>query len=163
MVILDISILIFIAFWSIRGFLRGFSAEIISLIIWVFAIYMTINYFYLAINYIEEYIVSREISIIITYVLIFIFTLLISTISGFVVSKFMKIIGFYSFEKSLGFIFGAIKGISFVFLITFFLMNTEFSDHRIISDSQFIPYFEYFLKNYLNSSDSLFDSFRLKI
>ena len=96
MVILDISILIFIAFWSIRGFLRGFSAEIISLIIWVFAIYMTINYFYLAINYIEEYIVSREISIIITYVLIFIFTLLISTISGFVVSKFMKIIGFSS-------------------------------------------------------------------
>ena len=68
-----------------------------------------------------------------------------------------------SFDKSLGFVFGTIKGFSFTVLITFFIMNTELASLKMITDSQFIPYFEDFLNNYLISSDSLFDSLQLKI
>ena len=84
-------------------------------------------------------------------------------ISGFLVSRLMSIIGFYSFDKLLGMLFGLIKGFAFMLLLTFFLMNTELYEHEIVSDSQFIPYFDYFLNNFLKSSDSLFDSFQLKI
>ncbi len=163
MIILDIGILIFLAFWSIRGFIKGFSAEILSLIVWITAIYATLNYFHIPVNYIQSYISSPIISMIITYSLIFIFTFIFSTISGYIVSKFVNIIGYYSFDKSLGFVFGTIKGFSFTILITFFIMNTELYSLNMVTDSQFIPYFEDFLNNYLISSDSLFDSLRLKI
>ena len=88
---------------------------------------------------------------------------MISTISGFFVSKFVNILGYYSFDKSLGFLFGTIKGVAFILLITFFIMNTNLYDHNLVQESQFIPYFDDFLINYLNSSDSLFDSLRLNI
>jgi hypothetical protein len=35
----------------------------------------------------------------------------------------------------------------------------QLSDNEMLSDSQFMPYFDYFLNNFLKSSDSLFDSF----
>ena len=160
---LDISILIFLAFWSIRGFIKGFSSEIISLIVWIIAIYATLNFFYIPLNYIEIYIQSPNISMVLTYILIFIFTFMVSTISGFFISKFVNILGYYSFDKSLGFLFGTIKGLAFILLMTFFIMNTNLSDHNLVQDSEFIPYFNDFLGNYLNSHDSLFDSLRLNI
>ena len=163
MATLDIGILIFLTFWSIRGFIKGLSAEIISLIIWVIAIYLTLNYFYIPVNYIETHISSPDISMILTYILIFVFTFLVSAISGFCISKFVNILGYYAFDKSLGFLFGTIKGLAFCLLITFFIMNTNLYDHDIVQDSQFIAYFDDFLKNYLKSSESLFDSLRLNI
>tara|TARA_B100001564_G_scaffold356606_1_gene371130 strand:+ start:217 stop:708 length:492 start_codon:yes stop_codon:yes gene_type:complete len=163
MITLDICIVIFLSFWSVRGFFKGFASEVISLIVWFTAIYLTLNFFYIPVGYIQDYIVSIEISRILTFTLIFIFTFIFSMISGFLVSRLMSIIGFYSFDKLLGMLFGLIKGFAFMLLLTFFLMNTELYEHEIVSDSQFIPYFDYFLNNYLKSSDSLFDSFQLKI
>jgi membrane protein required for colicin V production len=163
MIILDIGILVFLAFWSVRGFMKGFSAEILSLIVWVIAIYATLNYFHIPVNYIQSFVSSPMISMIITYALIFIFTFISSAISGYIASKFVNIIGYYSFDKSLGFVFGTIKGFSFTVLITFFILNTELASLKMVTDSQFIPHFEDFLNNYLISSDSLFDSLQLKI
>ena len=96
MIILDIGILVFLAFWSIRGFKKAFSAEILSLIVWVTAIYATLNYFHIPVNYIQSFVSSPMISMIITYALIFIFTFISSAISGYIVSKFVNIIGYYS-------------------------------------------------------------------
>ncbi len=163
MITLDICILIFLLFWSIRGFFKGLASEMISLVIWLAAIYLTLNFFQIPLNYIQEHIVSSEISMVITYILIFILTFIISMISSFFVSKLMGMFGLYSFDKSFGFIFGLLKGSAFLLLITFFLMTTELSDHEMITNSQFIPYFDHFLNNYMKSSDSLFDSFQLKI
>ena len=163
MITLDICIIIFLAFWSIRGFFKGFASEIISLTVWLTAIYLTLNFFYIPLNYIQDYIVSREISRVLTFALIFISTFLFSMISSFFISKFISILGFYSFDKLLGLFIGLIKGLGFMLLITFFLMNTELYEHALVSDSQYIPYFDDFLNNYLKSSDSLFDSFQLKI
>ena len=117
MIISDIAILIFLAFWSIRGFMKGFSAEILSLIVWVTAIYATLNYFHIPVNYIQSFVSSPMLSMIITYALIFIFTFISSAISGYIVSKFVNIIGYYSFDKSLGIDFGTIKGYSLLSLI----------------------------------------------
>jgi uncharacterized membrane protein required for colicin V production len=80
-------------------------------------------------------------------------------ISNFFVSRFVNIVGLYSFNKVFGFIFGLIKGFALCLLINFFIINMQLSDNEMLSDSQFIPYFDYFLNNFWKSSDSLFDSF----
>ena len=60
MVTIDIIILVFLAYWAIRGFLRGFASEIISLIIWFIAIYLTLNFFYIPVTFIQSYVNSQE-------------------------------------------------------------------------------------------------------
>ena len=163
MITIDIIILVFLSYWAIRGFLRGFASEIISLIIWIIAIYLTLNFFYIPVTFIQSYVNSQEVSSIITYIFIFLFTLIVAMISSFFVSRFIHIMGLYSFNKVFGFIFGLTKGFALCLLINFFIINMQLSDNEILSNSQFIPYFDYFLNNFLKSSDSLFDSFQLKI
>ena len=163
MITIDIIIIVFLSYWAIRGFLKGFASEIISLIIWSIAIYMTLNFFYIPVSFIQFYISSPELSSIITYLFIFLSTFFVAMISGFFVSKFINVIGLYSFNKAFGFIFGLIKGLVLCLLINFFIINMQLSDSEILIDSIFIPYFDYFLNNFLKSSDSLFDSFQLKI
>ena len=163
MITIDIIIIVFLSYWAIRGFLKGFASEIISLIIWSIAIYMTLNFFYIPVSLIQSYISSPELSLVITCLFIFLSTFFVVMISGFFVSKFMNVIGLYSFNKSFGFIFGLIKGLILCLLINFFIINMQLSDSEILLDSRFIPYFDYFLNNFLKSSDSLFDSFQLKI
>ena len=163
MITIDIIIIVFLSYWAIRGFLKGFASEIISLIIWSIAIYLTLNFFYIPVSFIQSYISSPELSSIITYLFIFLSTFFVAMISGFFVSNFVNIIGLYSFNKVFGFIFGLIKGLILCLLINFFIINMQLSNSEILSDSHFIPYFDYFLNNFLKSSDSLFDSFQLKI
>jgi membrane protein required for colicin V production len=163
MITIDIIIIVFLLYWAIRGFIKGLASEVISLIIWLIAIYITLNFFYIPKDFIQSYVDSPELSSIITYLFIFLFTLFVALVSGFFVSRFVNMMGLYSFNKVLGFIFGLIKGFALGLLINFFIINMQLSDSKILSDSQFIPYFNYFLDNFFKSSDSLFDSFQLKI
>ena len=68
MPIVDITILIFILFWSIVGLFKGFIAELIALICWSSAIYFSANYFYIPSDYIMTFINSVEISNIIAFI-----------------------------------------------------------------------------------------------
>ena len=60
MPIVDITILIFILFWSFVGLFKGFVAELIALICWSSAIYFAANYFYIPADYIMTFINSAE-------------------------------------------------------------------------------------------------------
>ena len=71
MSIVDITILIFILFWSIIGLFKGFIAELVTLICWSSAIYFAANYFYIPADYIMTLINSAEISNIIAFISIF--------------------------------------------------------------------------------------------
>ena len=62
MIAIDIIIIVFLSYWAIRGFLKGFASEIISLIIWSIAIYLTLNFCYIPVSFIQSYISSPELS-----------------------------------------------------------------------------------------------------
>ena len=117
MPIVDITILIFILFWSFVGLFKGFIAELIALICWSSAIYFAANYFYIPADYIMTFINSAEISNIIAFISIFLITFLLSSFIGFFASKFVNMIGFSASNKILGLIAGFFKGLILILIV----------------------------------------------
>ena len=121
MPIVDITILIFILFWSFVGLFKGFIAELIALICWSSAIYFAANYFYIPADYIMTFINSVEISNIIAFISIFLITFLLSSFIGFFASKFVNMIGFSASNKILGLIAGFFKGLILILIVIYFI------------------------------------------
>ena len=160
---LDISILLFLVFWAIRGFVKGFASEIISLTIWASSVYFSVKYFHIPSELINNYVLSDQISSILTIITIFIITFIVAAILGFIFSKIVNIVGLYSYNKVLGLIFGSLKGFVFLTFFVFIIYQTDLKNYYLIEDSQFMPIIQAFLEKYTQTGNSLFDSLELKI
>ena len=160
---LDITILLFLFFWAIRGFLKGFASEVVSLATWVSSVYLSIKYFHIPSELINNYVSSDQISSILTVITIFIITFIVAAILGFIFSKIINIVGLYNYNKVLGLIFGSLKGFVFLTFLVFLIYQTDMKNYYMIEDSQFIPIIQAFLEKYAQTGNSLFDSLELKI
>jgi membrane protein required for colicin V production len=160
---LDITILLFLVFWAIRGFLKGFASEIVSLVIWVSSVYLSIKYFHIPSELINNYVLSDQISSILTIITIFIITFIVAAILGFIFSKIINIVGLYNYNKVFGLIFGSLKGFVFLAFFVFIIYQTDMKNYYLVEDSQFIPIIQAFLEKYAQTGNSLFDSLELKI
>ena len=160
---LDISILLFLVFWAIRGFVKGFASEIISLTIWASSVYLSVKYFHIPSELINNYILSDEISSILAIIAIFIITFIVAIVLGFTFSKIINIVGLYNYNKVLGLIFGSLKGFVFLTFLVFLIYQTDLKNYYLIEDSQFMPIIQAFLEKYTQTGNSLFDSLELKI
>ena len=163
MAIIDITIILFITFWTIIGLSKGFVSELISLFRWFFALYFSINYNHIPTEYISNFIGSPEISNILSFVLIFFIAFLVSIFLGFFLSQLVKILGFAYSNRILGLFAGFIKGNIFILIIVYILSLTEFESSIYWNESQFIPFFDDFIDKFIKSHDTFFDSFNLKI
>jgi membrane protein required for colicin V production len=160
---LDITILLFLVFLAIRGFLKGFASEIVSLVIWVSSVYLSIKYFHIPSELINNYVLSDQISSILTIITIFIITFIVAAILGFIFSKIINIVGLYNYNKVFGLIFGSLKGFVFLAFFVFIIYQTDMKNYYLIEDSQFMPIIQAFLEKYTQTGNSLFDSLELKI
>ena len=160
---LDITIILFLVFWAIRGFLKGFASEIVSLATWISSVYLSIKYFHIPSELINNYVLSDEISSILTVITIFIITFIVAAILGFIFSKIINIVGLYNYNKVFGLIFGSLKGFVFLTFFVFIIYQTDLKNYYLIEDSQFMPIIQAFLEKYTQTSNSLFDSLELKI
>ena len=160
---LDIFITLFILFWTLYGFFRGFISELVSIICWLSAIYFSANYFSLPADFIDEYINSPQISNILAFLLIFISAFIVSAILGFIFSKFISVVGLGSMNKILGLIFGFLKGMVFMLIIVYLLNLTDFRSNNIFEESKYLSFFDAIISEYFTSSESFFDDINLKI
>ena len=160
---LDITILLFLVFWAIRGFLKGFASEIVSLATWVSSVYLSIKYFHIPSELINNYVLSDQVSSILTIITIFVITFIVAAILGFIFSKIINIVGLYNYNKVFGLIFGSLKGFVFLTFLVFLIYQTDMKNYYMIEDSQFIPIIQAFLEKYAQTGNSLFDSLELKI
>ena len=156
-------VLLFLIFWAIRGFFKGFASEIVSLVIWVSSVYLSIKYFHIPSELINNYVLSDQISSILTIITIFIITFIVAAILGFIFSKIINIVGLYNYNKVLGLIFGSLKGFVFLTFLVFLIYQTDMKNYYMIEDSQFMPIIQAFLEKYAQTGNSLFDSLELKI
>ena len=160
---LDITILLFLVFWAIRGFLKGFASEIVSLATWVSSVYLSIKYFHIPSELINNYVLSDQVSSILTIITIFVITFIVAAILGFIFSKIINIVGLYNYNKVFGLIFGSLKGFVFLAFFVFIIYQTDMKNYYLIEDSQFMPIIQAFLEKYAQTGNSLFDSLELKI
>ena len=118
----DVIILVLIFISALFAFFRGFSLELLSISVWVISFFGSYAYGVNLINFFNKIINNILISTAISYVVVFtiifvIFSFLTRKFSVFIKDSYVGLI-----DKSLGFIFGILRGYVIVGLC-FFLFD----------------------------------------
>ena len=136
----DVIILVLIFISALFAFYRGFSLELLSISVWIISFFVSYAYGYNLINFfnkvINNILISTAISYIVVFLIVFvIFSFLTRKFSVFIKDSYVGLI-----DKSLGFIFGILRGYVIVGLC-FFLFDYFYNGKRLefIDNSKIIP------------------------
>ena len=136
----DIIILVLILISALFAFFRGFSLELLSISVWVISFFISYTYGNNLINFfnkiINNILISTALSYVVAFLIIFvIFSFLTRKFSVFIKDSYVGLI-----DKSLGFIFGILRGYVIVSLC-FFLFDYFYNGKRLefIDNSKIIP------------------------
>jgi len=136
----DIIILVLILISALFAFFRGLSLELLSISVWLISFFGSYAYANNLINFFNKIINNILISTAISYVVLFmvifvIFSFLTRKFSVFIKDSYVGLI-----DKSLGFIFGILRGYVIVGLC-FFLFDYFYNGKRLefIDNSKIIP------------------------
>ena len=136
----DLIILVLILISALFAFFRGFSLELLSISVWIISFFGSYAYANNLINFfnkiINNILISSAISYVVTFLIIFvILSFLTRKFSVFIKDSYVGLI-----DKSLGFIFGILRGYVIVGLC-FFLFDYFYNGKRLefIDNSKIIP------------------------
>ena len=136
----DIIILVLILISALFAFFRGISLELLSISVWLISFFGSYAYANNLVNFfnkiINNILISTAISYVVAFLIIFvIFSFLTRKFSVFIKDSYVGLI-----DKSLGFIFGILRGYIIVCLC-FFLFDFFYKGKRLefIDNSKVIP------------------------
>ena len=136
----DVIILVLILISALFAFFRGFSLELLSISVWIISFFGSYAYGNNLVNFfnkiVNNILISTAISYVLAFLIIFvIFSFLTRKFSVFIKESYVGLI-----DKSLGFIFGILRGYVIVGLC-FFLFDYFYKGKRLefIDNSKIIP------------------------
>ena len=136
----DVIILVLVFISALFAFFRGFSLELLSISVWIISFFVSYAYGNNLINFfnkiINNILISTAISYVVVFLIIFvIFSFLTRKFSVFIKDSYVGLI-----DKSLGFIFGILRGYIIVGLC-FFCFDYFYKGKRLefIDNSKIIP------------------------
>jgi uncharacterized membrane protein required for colicin V production len=161
MVVIDYIFLLVTILYSVLGYIKGFSKQLISFSIWILFLYIIFNYLpnlkYIVSSYVRlDDIYIKAFSIILLVVasitLIFILNLTLA-----------KLIASALFENSnriIGFILSFVKSQIFILIFILLIYDTSVANH-IFHNSILMPYYLQLFEYISNFDDSLFNTFKI--
>ncbi len=136
----DLIILVLVLISALFAFFRGFSLELLSISVWIISFFGSYTYGNNLINFfnkiINNILISSAISYIVAFLIIFvIFSFLTRKFSVFIKDSYVGLI-----DKSLGFVFGILRGYVIVGLC-FFCFDYFYKGKKLefIDNSKIIP------------------------
>ena len=127
-VLFDIIFLIFIIYFSIQCFAKGFFISLISFLKWVLALIITIIAVPKLEPYVSDVINNDYISGIGLGIAVYILTLFFLTLMGKSLGRLFSYTGMGSVDKVFGFFFGIFKG--YVFVVCIFSIGNWFYSYE---------------------------------
>jgi membrane protein required for colicin V production len=106
---------------AILAMIRGFTREVFSIAAWVIAAVATYAFWQDALPYVQGYIDDRNVALGVTVVGIFFVTLLVVSLVTMRISDFILDSKVGPLDRTLGFIFGAARGLILVVIAMLFL------------------------------------------
>ncbi len=161
MVVIDYIFLLVTILYSVLGYIKGFSKQLISFTIWILFLYIIFNYLpnlkYIVSSYVRlDDIYIKAFSIIVLVVasitLIFILNLTLA-----------KLIASTLFENSnriIGFILSFVKSQIFILIFILLIYDTSVANHAF-HNSILMPYYLQIFEYITNFDDSLFNTFEI--
>ena len=127
-VLFDIIFLIFIIYFSIQCFAKGFFLSLISFLKWILALIITIILVPKVEPYISDYVENQYITGIGLGIFIYILCLFILILLGRSLGKLFAYTGVGPVDKTFGFFFGIFKG--YIFVVCIFSMVNWFYSYE---------------------------------
>ena len=127
-VLFDVLFLIFVIYFALQCFAKGFFLSLISFLKWILALIITIILVPKFEPYISDYISNQYVSGIILGFFIYIISLFILILFGRTLGKLFAYTGVGPVDKSFGFFFGIFKG--YVFAVCLFVVVNWFYSYE---------------------------------
>tara|TARA_Y100001970_G_C13924576_1_gene695123 strand:- start:66 stop:614 length:549 start_codon:yes stop_codon:yes gene_type:complete len=127
-VIFDIIFFIFVIYFALQCFTKGFFLSLISFLKWVLAFVLTVILVPKFEPYISDYVSNQYVSGIGLGIFIYIVSLFLLILVGKTTGKLFSYTGAGSVDKSFGFFFGVFKG--YVFVVCLFVVVNWFYSYE---------------------------------
>ena len=144
-VLFDIIFLIFIIYFAIQCFAKGFFLSLVSFLKWVLALIITIILVPKLEPYVSDYVENEYVSGIGLGITIYVLSLFLLILLGKSLGRLFSYTGLGSADKIFGFFFGIFKGYVF-FVCIFSIVNWFYSYEKwdiSLNDSYFFPKVEW--------------------
>lgn len=138
----DYLIIGFIALSVVISFIRGFVKEAISLITWILAIWISINYCSLLSDLLVHEVQMPTLRLLIAFAVLFLGTLILGAIVNYVVSLLVKKTGLSGTDRILGVVFGLTRGVLVIAVIVMAANLTHLPQQPAWQTSLLLPQFQ---------------------
>lgn len=142
MIWVDYAILAVIAISAIISLFRGFIREVMSLASWVVAALLATKFSGEAAVFLQDYVSVPSVRLGLAFIAIFVLLLIIGAIVSSLLAKLVETTGLSGTDRSLGMLFGVIRGILIVTLLVLLAGLTPVNEDPWWKESQFIPHLE---------------------
>lgn len=140
MAVLDITVGILMLIFLVRGLWIGFIRQISSILALILSFILAGHYYGETGLFILPYIKNQQLGFLIAYLLIFLVVFLVVHLSGLLIRKLVSVALLDWFDRSLGAIFGTIKGLGLSCLLFLALNAMISSSSPFFSQSLTYPY-----------------------
>jgi membrane protein required for colicin V production len=137
----DISIIVLILLSVVFGIFRGFVKETLSLLSWFLAGWASITFSPEFSPMLSRYLTTPSVRIVCAFIILFIVTLFAASLLSNIVVHMIHKIGLNSTDRTLGIVFGALRGVLIVATLILLLSFTPALDDPWWKQSTLIPYF----------------------
>ena len=142
MTYLDLGIIIIGVISILVGLMRGFVREVLSIITWVAAIWLGINFYAMVGEYFKGTIEVELFRNVAGFAAIFFTVLLICSLISYLVNKLITKTGIKGTDRVLGSVFGIFRGVLIVVLLLLIGRSINLQENDTWKESQLIGYFE---------------------
>ena len=141
---IDIVIILIIFLSAVISSIRGFAKEALSLFGWILAFWVSLSFSGGLSLMMADTIQDPILRLIVAFLVLFIASLIASTILNYFVIQLVERTGMTGADRSIGIVFGVLRGILIVTAIVMFSGLTPFPQTPSWDNSFFLYYFEGF-------------------
>ena len=161
MVVIDYIFLLVTILYSIFGYIKGFSKQLISFSIWILFLYILFNYLPNLIYIVSSYVRLDDIYIkAFSIILLVITSITLIFILNLTLAKLIASTLFENSNRIIGFIMSFVKSQIFILISILLIHDTSTAD-LIFNNSILMPYYLQFIEYISNFDDSLFNTFEI--
>lgn len=140
--LLDIVILSILGLSALVGVLRGMIAELMGLVVWFAAAYLSFKFGADLAPLFADVVTSESIQQALGYLSLFVGTLLVGSLVTFLLRKLVSSTGLSGTDRMLGVVFGLVRGVAIACVVILLLSFTPFTKQAWWADSMLLPHFK---------------------
>jgi membrane protein required for colicin V production len=138
----DLAILSLIALSVLTGLFRGFVKELISLSVWVLAIWLAYHYGDKLHPFLMSYIHDKHLRTAVAFLILFFATLILGGIVNSLLNFIMRRTGLSGTDRALGMGFGLLRGVFIIALLMVAVRMTSLPYQQYAKQSKLYAQFE---------------------